>query len=141
MGDYPLAVRKALVIDDDPGNCDVLRLLLTQLGYQVHSAADGQTGMAMADHTFTLAFVDMRLPDVFGAEVVAALRRVGPDTFIIAATMDDTVDTMQAAYAAGCDTFLVKPYDIDQVMHLIGRARRGRRWIADRLGLREYSGR
>ncbi len=133
--------REALVVDDDPGNRDVLRVLLEQLGYQVRSAPDGRSGIALAARAFALAFVDLRLPDLPGTEVVAAVRRAGPETFIAVATMDDTAQTMLAAFAAGCDTFLVKPYDIDQVMSLVRNARRGRRWIADHMGLREYKGR
>lgn len=134
-------LRKALVIDDDTGNLGVLNILLTRAGYQVLSVAEGQAGMALADGTFALAFIDMRLPDVFGAEVVAAVRSTGPDTFIIAATMDDDPKTMHAVYDAGCDLFLVKPYDMPQVMQILQNAQRGRRWLADRLGVREYIGR
>jgi CheY-like chemotaxis protein len=145
MSDNSSAIRKALVVDDNDGNRDVLGVLLTQLGYQVYSATDGQAGIAAADlpaqtgSAFALAFVDMRLPDVFGAEVIAAVRRAGSDTFIIAATMDDDPKTMHAAYDAGCDMFLVKPYDIEQVMQIVRQAQRGRHWIADQFGLREYT--
>lgn len=141
MSNHSPVERRALVVDDNDDNREVLRVLLTQLGYQTIAAVDGQGGIAAADSTLALAFVDMRLPDMSGAEVVVAVRRAGPDTFIITATMDDDPATMHAAYDAGCDLFLVKPYDIEQVMQIVRQARRGRRWIADHFGLREYTGR
>jgi len=136
------AIRQALVIDDDEGNRGVLRVLLTRAGYQVVSATDGQTGLAhLSTQSFTLAFVDMRLPDMFGAQVVSAIRQAAPDAFIIAATMDDDPATMHAAFDAGCDMFLVKPYDVPQITQIIHTAQRGQRWLADRMGVRKYIGR
>lgn len=135
------SARLALVIDDDQGNRTVLSLFLTRCGYQVHTANNGKDGIALANsQPITLAIVDMLLPDMLGSNVVAAVRASRPEAVIVAATMDDNPNTLHAAYDAGCDVFLVKPYDITLVTEVVQKAQRGRRWLADRNGLREYRG-
>ncbi len=132
--------RRALVIDDDISNHGVLSLLLGRMGYDVHVATTGREGIAESGEGCALAFVDIHLPDVFGTEVVASVRRVEPGALIIVATMDDDPLTLRAAYKAGCDVFLVKPYDLPAVMKLLASVRRGQRWLVDRFGAREYPG-
>jgi CheY-like chemotaxis protein len=140
MTQTPDTARKALVIDDDPSNLDVLRVMLGRAGFEVQAVSSGREGIAAADASFALIFVDLHLPDVFGTEVVSAVRQAGPATFVVVATMDDDFATMRAAYEAGCDMFLVKPYDLAQVLQIAREAHRGQRWIVDRHGLREYLG-
>ncbi|MBE2201533.1 MAG: response regulator [Anaerolinea sp.] len=129
-----------LVVDDDESNRGVLYALLSQAGYDVHLAVDGASGIAVAGAGFAVAFVDIHLPDMWGTEVIKVVREASSDTFIIAATIDDIPDTIHAAYQAGCDMFLVKPYDVTRIIQLVQEARRGQRWIMDRFGLREYLG-
>lgn len=129
-----------LVVDDDESNRGVLDALLSQAGYDVHLAVDGASGIAVAGARFAVAFVDIHLPDMWGTEVIKVVREASPDTFIIAATIDDIPDTIHAAYEAGCDMFLVKPYDVTRITQLVQEARRGQRWLMDRFGLREYLG-
>jgi CheY-like chemotaxis protein len=131
---------KILIIDDDESNRSLLAILLRRAGYDVAVADDGQTALAMADRGIALAFVDLHLPDMVGTAVIAALRQLNPDMFIITATIDDEPAMVRAAYAAGCDMFLVKPFDVDKVVTLVQQAKRGKRWIIDRLGMREYLG-
>ena len=130
-----------LVVDDDDSNRGVLSALLTQAGYELHLAADGQSGMdAVADTAFDVAFLDIHLPDISGLHVIEAVRQVSDKTFIVAATIDDNPDTIHRAYAAGCDMFLVKPYNVSELIPLVQQADRGKRWIVDRFGKREYLG-
>ncbi|MCA9959179.1 MAG: response regulator [Anaerolineales bacterium] len=129
-----------LVVDDDESNRGVLYALLTQAGYHVHLAIDGVSGIAVAGGNFVVAFVDIHLPDISGMKVIETLRQASGATFIIAATIDDIPDTIHTAYGAGCDMFLVKPYDVTRIIQLVREAQRGKRWIMDRFGLREYLG-
>ena len=131
-------VAKILIVDDDVSNRGLLEILLKQAGYEVILAEQGKPALHLIDNTFTLAFIDMHLPDMSGTLVIESLRSVSSKTFIIAATMDDNPDTIKSAYAAGSDMFLVKPYDVTQLVEMVQGARRGKRWIVDRLGIREY---
>ena len=131
---------KILVVDDDESNLSLLELLLGRAGYEVTLANKGYMAIEAVDESFTVAFIDMHLPDMEGTQVIAALRQAHSSLFIVAATMDDSLPTIKSAYKAGCDMFLVKPYDIASLLPLVENAERGKCWIVDRLGMREYRG-
>jgi CheY-like chemotaxis protein len=133
--------RKILVIDDDESNLAVLHALLSQTGHEVEGAPNGAAGLELAEANadFDLIFVDIHLPDIGGIEVIRRLRQQRPDTVIVAATIDDNEETLTAAYQAGCDIFMVKPYNVAQLTRLLQTAERGQRWVVDRLGIRPYS--
>jgi CheY-like chemotaxis protein len=131
---------KILIVDDDESNLSLLELLLGRAGYEVIQAGNGQTAIEAVDGSFTIAFIDMHLPDMDGTDVITAVRQAYPSLFIVAATMDDGLTTIKSAYKAGCDMFLVKPYDIASLIPLVENAERGKYWIVDRLGMREYRG-
>ena len=136
--------RKVLVIDDDESNRVILYELLARIGCDVRLCADGKTGLeevtAAADEPFYLAFIDLHLPDVPGVEIIKAVRESSQQTFIVTATMDDDAQVVRKAYQAGSDMYLVKPYNVTHVMRLVNEAPRGKRWIVDQFGLREYLG-
>lgn len=132
--------QSVLVVDDDESNRGILYALLTQAGYHVYLAIDGYSGIAAAVGDFAVAFIDIHLPDISGIEVIEAVRQKSSRTFIIAATIDDIPDTIHTAYQAGCDMFLVKPYDVSRIISLVQKVQRGKRWLVDRFGMREYLG-
>ncbi|HSH04343.1 MAG TPA: response regulator [Anaerolineae bacterium] len=129
----------ALVVDDDLSNRTVLQEVLKLADYTIHVAKNGQEGLtALEQQTYDLAFVDMHMPDMLGIKVVDAIRQQSDSTFIVFATMDDSQEAFHGAYNAGSDVFLVKPYEIAQVLAIAKNPERGQRWVADRHGLRPY---
>ncbi len=131
-------LRKILVVDDDESNLSLLDILFRRAGYDVVQAIDGKTAVSLADETIPFAFVDIHLPDMPGTAVIRHLRQAAPEIIIIVATMDDDPQTVRAAFRAGCDLFLVKPYDVKNVIQLVEQSRRGQQLIFDRLGRRVY---
>ena len=131
-------IERILVVDDEESNRSLLSLVLQGVGYEVVQAEDGRSALLYAQENLSCAFVDMHLPDMQGTAVVQALRHANPDLFIITATMDDDPQTIHDAYDAGCDMFLVKPFDIAKLPQLVKQSQRGQHWIVDRLGMRVF---
>jgi len=103
-------VRSVLVIDDEDLVRDVVARMVEDLGYAVVTAADGQTGLALADErVFDAALVDMTMPRMNGAEVVAALRVRHPALKVILCTGYDR--DRKGPVAA--DAYLPKPFRIE----------------------------
>lgn len=113
-----------LVVEDEPGLRDVVRVVLEGDGFRVETAADGQQGLerACALHP-DLIVLDMGLPRLTGEEVVAALRVQYADPCpppIVAMSASGAV--AQRARRIGAVSFLTKPFDLDDLSAAVRRA-------------------
>lgn len=117
-----------LIADDEWMNREVLQIFFEQAGYQVMAAASGSQALAFARKTPpVLAVLDLRLGDVRGDEVCAAMK-ADPQTanskVVLISAMNDTADA-EAAQAAGADGYLSKTLDwpviIQRSLALLGQ--------------------
>ncbi len=112
----------ALVIDDEPANRDFLERLLTQTKMQVKGASLPKTALEIVEtlgDQIKLVMLDRQLPGINGVELLKQLREKLPTSKIVMATMHDDRAMMEEAFAAGCDTFLVKPNGFMELFHMI----------------------
>ncbi|WP_119068478.1 response regulator transcription factor [Aggregatilinea lenta] len=141
------AVLSALVIDDEPANCDFCVRLLQQAKLNVKGASTGQEALDLAVTTENLALIviDHRLPDMSGVSLLAKLRALFPDAMLCMATMHDERSLMEQAFALGCDVFLVKPHGFMELFKRLKATPPGGpdthdQLIIDQYGLRPYRG-
>lgn len=101
----------AVVIEDNPTSADIICRQLQALGFsETYISGTAEAGLAVVQHTRPgLVFVDERLPDASGTELVRALRIFDPDLVVALVTVLDDEDTIANAFAAGCNYFVVKP--------------------------------
>ena len=113
-----------LIVDDDRALLRALRINLTARGYQVHTAADAATGLAMASrHPPDLAIVDLGLPDVDGMQVVQGLRGWTSIPILVLSARDAEVAKV-AALDAGADDYVTKPFGMDELLARVRAALR-----------------
>jgi two-component system response regulator MprA len=87
---------RILVIEDDEAILKFLRRGLAYEGYQVDTAADGQTGLSLArDNPPDLVVLDLMLPGIDGLEVCRRLRAGGPVPILILTAKDTVTDRIQ----------------------------------------------
>jgi two-component system, cell cycle response regulator DivK len=114
-----LAMKKILLIEDNELNRDMLSRRLQKRGYEVVMAADGETGVAMAQAAAPgLILMDVSLPGIDGWEATRRLR-AAPETRhipIVALTAYTTSGDREKALAAGCDDFDTKPIDLPRLL-------------------------
>ena len=110
-----------LVIEDDEMIRQLLLRRLSRAGYEVQSAVDGATGIAIAlGKTADLILLDLRLPDMTGYEVAQRIRRGGGNgTPIIAVSASCTDADRQHAITCGCNAFHPKPMDWGKLLEQI----------------------
>ena len=114
--------KRILVVEDQEDLRGILRDLLTGSGYDVAEAADGREGVAKAkSHRPDLILMDIQLPVIDGYE---ATRQIKADpnfktTPIIAISSFAMKGDEEKARAAGCDTYVTKPYSPLQLLRLI----------------------
>lgn len=104
--------RIALAVDDVSANRDFLERLLTGAKFKVLGAVSGNNALKVSAELkeLALAVVDINLPDMTGLELCAQLRTRFPMAYVVVATVMDERSVMEAAFAVGCNAFLVKPH-------------------------------
>ncbi|MGH9754762.1 MAG: sigma-54-dependent transcriptional regulator [Blastocatellia bacterium] len=122
---------KVLVIDDDPEMLDLTRFHLEKSGYEVTCAETGAQGLRLvAEHRHEVALTDLKLPDVYGIDLVAKLKEASPGTEVIMITGYGAVTEAIEAIKAGAFYFMEKPVEFEELMPLIERAiERGRQAV------------
>ena len=104
-----------LLIEDDANLRALLVQELTAAGYRVHAVADGTEGLEAAiDHDVDLVLLDLNLPDVDGLEVAERLR--DDEVPILMLTARREVDDRVAGLYAGARDYLVKPFDVRELL-------------------------
>jgi DNA-binding response OmpR family regulator len=113
---------RILIIDDDVGFRDLLRLHLSAAGYQVQVAEDGVTGgRALLAQTPDLIVSDLNMPFLNGFELLSLLRSDAETASIpvILLSGRSDGDTMAKAVELGAADFLTKPVTRDQLLESI----------------------
>jgi two-component system, OmpR family, response regulator MprA len=107
---------RILIIEDDEAILKVLRRVLTYEGYQVDTAIEGQSGLDMVrDVIPDLIVLDWMLPGMDGLEVCRRLRTTGSIP-ILMLTAKDTIQDRVQGLDAGADDYLVKPFELDELL-------------------------
>jgi len=107
---------RILIIEDDEAILTFLRRGLAYDGYRVDTAIDGQTGLLLArDSPPDLVVLDWMLPGLDGLEVCRRLRQGGPVP-ILMLTAKDTVNDRVQGLDAGADDYMVKPFNLEELL-------------------------
>lgn len=115
---------RILNIDDEPQIRKLLRVALTGYGYVVEEAATGHEGMSKAALLRPdLIILDMGLPDIDGVDVIRQLREWSAIPVIILSVKDQENDKI-AAFDAGADDYVTKPFSMGELFARIRTAMR-----------------
>ena len=117
---------KILLVEDEEKLARMVELELKYEGYQVDKAADGRTGLDMAQTgDYDLILLDIMLPALNGMEVLRRLRRESLVP-VIMLTARDTVMVKVAGLDAGADDYITKPFAIEELLARIRAALRNK---------------
>jgi len=115
---------QVLIIDDEADVCGFFRRLLTKRGYEVTTANNEPEALAaLAVNRFSVAMVDLKLPDTDGLTLLRLIKERQPACEVIIMTGYSTVKTAVTAMQQGAYEYLEKPFDdIGEIEALIARA-------------------
>jgi OmpR-family two-component system manganese-sensing response regulator len=106
-----------LLVDDEVELTDPLSRLLTREGYQVDVATDGDMGLTMAEQGgYDLLILDWMLPGLSGLEICRRLRTRQDPTPVLFLTAKDTLDDRVDGLDAGADDYLIKPFELRELL-------------------------
>jgi DNA-binding response OmpR family regulator len=108
---------RVLLVEDDAMIASGLQQGLRQSGFAVDWVADGSAALlALQASNFDLVLLDLGLPKRDGQTVLRAVRAAGDKTPVIILTARDEIQHRVAGLNAGADDYIVKPFDLDEVI-------------------------
>lgn len=111
-------MKKILIVDDDPHIVRTLEIMLGDEGYEVSSASSGEQAIElMKGDEPDLAFLDMQLPGISGADVLRHIRDNCLSTEVIIITAYGSIESAVEAIKDGAFDYLTKPFSPEQVRH------------------------
>ncbi len=117
-----------LVADDEELIRRVLIDTLSERGYQVEAVETGAQAWALLQNQpFDLAFVDIRMPELSGLDLLLKVQEAHIETAVIIVTAQTTLTNAIEAMKRGAFDYLAKPFDLDDVQALASRALEARR--------------
>ncbi|KJR43685.1 two component sigma54 specific Fis family transcriptional regulator [Candidatus Magnetoovum chiemensis] len=114
---------KILVIDDEEGICKAAQIILSREGYDVLSVSAGAAGIkSIYENDFDVLFVDLKLPDMSGLEIISEAKKRIPSPEVIVITGFASIETAVEAIRRGAYDYLTKPLSPDKLRITVKRA-------------------
>ncbi len=108
---------RILLVDDEVELTEPLSRILQREGYQVDVTHDGATGSQLVQQiSYDLLILDWMLPQLSGLEICQRLRAEGQTTPVLFLTAKDLLDDRVAGLDAGADDYLVKPFELRELL-------------------------
>jgi two-component system alkaline phosphatase synthesis response regulator PhoP len=106
--------KRVLVVDDDEGLLDLMKLILQRAGFEPILASSGSQGLRLfSEHQPDLAIIDVAMPEMDGFQLVEEIARQQAETEqripIIMLSAHGQEHLMQRGYTLGVDVYLIKP--------------------------------
>jgi len=129
---------RILLIEDDPGIAAALQRVLTDEGFATMLEKRGDEGLARAGaDSFDAVVTDMKLPGLSGLDLIRELHAAKPRLPIILMTAHGTTETAIEATKLGAYDYLLKPFEMPQMLELVRQAADSSRLMSEPVGLGE----
>jgi len=127
-----------LLIDDEPGSREGLKLLLTREGYQVTAVESGEKALTLFDTTtFDVVITDLFLPGVSGIDILKRVRQMALPANVILITGNASAETAVEAMKEGAFDYITKPINFEKLKILVAKAVEKGQLVAENLFLRQ----
>jgi len=114
---------KILVIDDEKRMCDSIKVLLSNIGYEVDTAENGRTGIErLKSEHYGLVITDLMMPELDGFAVMKYIKENCSNTLIIVITGYASVESAVRAIRSGAYDYILKPFDFEIIKISVERA-------------------
>jgi nitrogen regulation protein NR(I) len=114
---------QVLIVDDEHQLRTSFERLLAAEGYEVRAASSGEAGLAAVREALPdVVVMDVRMPGISGLEALAAMREIEPRLPVIIMTAYGTTDIAIEATKMGAFDYILKPFDIPELLKLIDKA-------------------
>jgi response regulator RpfG family c-di-GMP phosphodiesterase len=129
---------RVLIVDDEKFIRDILADFLGMEGYVVRTAEDGQAALSELTHAhYDLVISDLKMPRMGGIELLEQIGSAAPNALTVIMTGFGTVETAIDAMKRGAYDYILKPFKVEEVIHVVQRGLEKQRLAAENLRLKE----
>ncbi len=110
-----------LIVDDNQAVCETLTELLSEVGYDISFVCSAEKGFDLLNNAITLPdliFIDIILPGINGLDFLRCIKRKYPNIIAIVITGQPTLEMAIKALQNGANNFVLKPFDLNEVLHI-----------------------
>jgi DNA-binding NtrC family response regulator len=114
---------RALIVDDEPAECELVRDALSHAGFEAFSVQDPVLALdLLATRPFDVVLTDLNMPGMSGTQLCRRISETAPHVPVVLVTAFGSIDSAVDAMRAGAYDFLTKPFDVDAVALVLRRA-------------------
>src|SRR5688572_14562706 len=129
---------RVLVVDDEKFIRDIIADFLGMEGYIVRTAEDGSSAVNELERArYDMIISDLKMPRMGGLELLKEVAKTHPDTLTVIMTGFGTVETAIDAMKRGAYDYILKPFKVEEIVHIVQRGLEKKRLTAENLRLRE----
>jgi two-component system, response regulator, stage 0 sporulation protein F len=115
-----LGVRKVLVVDDEPGICEMYRKGLDRKKFQVEAAHSGEEALqALRNSNYDLVFLDLKMPGMNGVETFREIKKLSIKALVVISTAYPDSELLSEAMKLGPLTVVLKPFDLNEIQRSV----------------------
>jgi FixJ family two-component response regulator len=134
----PVEAARILVVDDERVIREILSEFLTLEGFSVHTVEDGEKALTeLRLRPYDLLITDLKMPRVSGLQLLERIEAERLGVLTVLMTGFGTVETAIEAMKKGAYDYLLKPFKVEEVIHVVRRALYRQRLQAENIRLRE----
>lgn len=138
MSSSPDERPRVLIVDDEKFIRDILADFLGMEGYMVRTAEDGAAALnELQNAHYDMVISDLKMPRMGGIELLEAMAHAAPNALTVIMTGFGTVETAIDAMKRGAYDYILKPFKVEEVIHVVQRGLEKQRLAAENLRLRE----
>jgi response regulator RpfG family c-di-GMP phosphodiesterase len=136
--DAPSSSARVLVVDDEKVIREILSEFLTMEGYLVRTVEDGERALTeLRLRPYDMVISDLKMPKVGGLELLERIAEEGLDVLCVIMTGFGTVETAIEAMKKGAYDYILKPFKVEEVVHVVQRGLERQALQAENIKLRE----
>jgi response regulator RpfG family c-di-GMP phosphodiesterase len=138
MSAEPTESARILVVDDERVIREILAEFLALEGFSVHTVEDGEKALTeLRLHPYDLLITDLKMPRLSGLQLLEKIEQERLGVLTVLMTGFGTVETAIEAMKKGAYDYLLKPFKVEEVIHVVERALYRQRLQAENIRLRE----
>jgi response regulator RpfG family c-di-GMP phosphodiesterase len=129
---------RVLIVDDERFIRDILADFLGMEGYAVRTAEDGAAALNELRNTgYDIIISDLKMPRMGGIELLEQIQTAAPNALTVIMTGFGTVETAIDAMKRGAYDYILKPFKVEEVIHVVQRGLEKQRLAAENIRLKE----